>query len=305
MSMETRPTNYLDPKTLEQIRRLDVRARLVVEGFITGQHRSPYNGFAVEFAAHREYVPGDDLRHIDWKVWSKTDRLYIKEYEEETNLQCHLVLDCSKSMRYGEEEGWSKFDHGATIAASLGHLMQQQQDSVGLQLFSDTVDLNLKPSTNPSHIRAILHHLQETQPSRNTDVSDVFRQLAGQLKKRGMVILVSDLFFDEQDLKAGLEAFRLRGHEVVLIQVMHSDELTFPFDENTMFKGLEMDQQLLVDPRSLRQSYLESMEQFLTRVRRVASAAGVDHLLVDTSKSLGGALSGYLAFRQKVRKRMR
>lgn len=301
--METQPTNYLDPKTLEQIRRLDVRARLVVEGFITGQHRSPYNGFAVEFAAHREYVPGDDLRHIDWKVWSKTDRLYIKEYEEETNLQCHLILDCSKSMRYGEEAGWSKFDHGATIAASLGHLMQQQQDAVGLQLFSDQVDMNMKPSTNTSHIRAILHHLQETEPSRTTDVSQVFRQLAGQLKQRGMVILISDLFFDEADLKAGLEAFRLRGHEVVLMHVMHHDELTFPFDENTMFKGLEQDQQLLVDPRTLRTSYLESMEKFLTRVRRVASASAVDHLLVDTGKSLGGVLSGYLAFRQKVKRR--
>lgn len=301
--METKTANYLDPKTLEQIRRLAVRARLVVEGFITGQHRSPYNGFAVEFAAHREYVPGDDLRHIDWKVWSKTDRLYIKEYEEETNLQCHLILDCSKSMGYGQAEGWSKYDHGATIAASLGHLMQQQQDAVGLQLFSDDIDLNLKPSTNTSHIRAIMHHLQETKPSKNTDVSDVFRKLAGQLKKRGMVILISDLFFDEADLKAGLEAFRLRGHEVVLMHVMHGDELTFPFDENTMFKGLEIDQQLLVDPRALRESYLESMEKFMTRVRRAATSVGVDHLLVDTSKSLGGVLSGYLAFRQKVRKR--
>ena len=153
---------YLDPKTLERIKRIDVRARAVVEGFITGQHRSPYNGFAVEFAAHREYAPGDDLRHIDWKVWSKTDRLYIKEYEEETNLQCHLIVDCSKSMKYGEETGWSKFDYAATAAASLGYLMQQQQDSVGLMLFSDKVNKNLKPKSHPSHLKLIFHELEQS-----------------------------------------------------------------------------------------------------------------------------------------------
>ncbi len=304
--METQnPTNYLDPKTLEQIRRLDVRARLVVEGFITGQHRSPYNGFAVEFAAHREYVPGDDLRHIDWKVWSKTDRLYIKEYEEETNLECHVILDRSKSMRYGEEAGWSKFDHGSTIAASLGYMMQQQQDAVGLELFSNSIDLVMKPSTNPSHIRAMMHNLQNAEPSNKSDVEGVFGQLAGRLKKRGMVILISDLFFSEDELKAGLEAFRLRGQEVVLLHVMHGDELTFPFDENTLFKGLEVDQQLLAEPRTLKASYLEAIEQFLHRVRRVSTSVGVDHVLIDTSKSLGVALSSYLAFRKKVRRKRR
>jgi uncharacterized protein (DUF58 family) len=304
MSTET-PTNYLDPKTLEQIRRLDVRARLVVEGFITGQHRSPYNGFAVEFAAHREYVPGDDLRHIDWKVWSKTDRLYIKEYEEETNLDCHLILDCSKSMTYGQESGWSKFDHASTIAASLGYLMQQQQDAVGLELFSNSVDLVLKPSTHPSHIRSLMHHLQQARPSKQSDVDGVFTQLAGQVKKRGLVLLISDLFFDEAQLRSGLEAFRLRGQEVVLFHVLHSDELSFPFDDNTMFKGLEVEQQLLVEPRSLKAAYLEAIESFLTRVRRVATTIGVDHVLVDTSKSLGATLSSYLAFRKKVWRKRR
>jgi uncharacterized protein (DUF58 family) len=304
MNSET-PTNYLDPKTLEQIRRLDVRARLIVEGFITGQHRSPYNGFAVEFAAHREYVPGDDLRHIDWKVWSKTDRLYIKEYEEETNLDCHIILDCSQSMAYGQEQGWSKFDHGSTIAASLGYMMQQQQDAVGLELFSNAVDLVLKPSTNPSHIRSMMHHLQQTKPAKQSDVDGVFTKLAGQVKRRGLLVLISDLFFSEQQLAAGLESFRLRGQEVVLFHVLHGDELTFPFDENTLFKGLEVDQQLLVDPKSLKASYLQTMEEFLARVKRVATSVGVDHVLVDTSKSLGAVLSGYLAFRQKVRRKRR
>src|SRR5688572_30356915 len=165
---------YLDPKTLDRIKRLDVRARLVVEGFITGQHRSPYHGFAVEFATHREYAPGDDIRHIDWKVWSKTDRLYIKEYEEETNLKCTIVLDCSKSMRYGSAAGgdaWSKFDYAATGAASLAYLLQQQQDAVGLVTFNTKVVRNLPASSHPNHLKLMLHELQETEVDERTDVA--------------------------------------------------------------------------------------------------------------------------------------
>lgn len=301
----TPPTDYLDPKTLEMIQRLDVRARQVVEGFITGQHRSPYNGFAVEFAAHREYVPGDDLRHIDWKVWSKTDRLYIKEYEEETNLDCNIVLDCSKSMEYGKESGWSKYDHGSTIAASLGYLMQQQQDAVGLQLFSDQVDLVMKPSTSPSHIRALMHNLQQQDPSKSSDVDEVFSQLAGRLKKRGMVILISDLFYSEEQLRLGLEAFRLRGHDVVLMHILHHDELEFPFDENTLFDGLETEDQLLVDPKTLRDSYKEEIEKFQSRVRRTATSVGADYVLVDTGKNLGAVLSSYLNSRKSIRRKRR
>ncbi len=241
---------YVDPKTLERIKRIDVRARLVVEGFITGGHRSPYNGFAVEFAAHREYAPGDDLRHIDWKVWSKTDRLYIKEYEEETNLQCQLIVDCSKSMRYGETQGWSKFDYAATAAASLGYLMQQQQDAVGLMTFSNKINTNLKAKSHPSHMKLIFHELETTEPDHSTDVSDPFFALAGKIRKRGMVVLFSDLFLDPEDLGKALNQFRLRGHEVIVFHVMHHDELMFPFDENTLFRGLETDAQLHTEPRA-------------------------------------------------------
>ena len=295
---------YLDPKTLDRIQRLDVRARLVVEGFITGQHRSPYNGFAVEFAAHREYAPGDDLRHIDWKVWSKTDRLYIKEYEEETNLQCHLIVDCSKSMRYGEKEGRSKFDYAATAAASLGYLMQQQQDSVGLMLFSDKVDRNLKPKSHPSHLKLIFHELENATPDNATDVTDPFFALAGKIRKRGMVILFSDLFLNPDDLAKALNQFRLRRHEVIVFHVMHTDELEFPFEENTLFRGLEVDAQLHTEPRALRQSYLEAVQRYLSRVRKVCSSQGIDHVLMDTSKSLAAVLSSYLNFRAKSRRKI-
>ena len=295
---------YLDPKTLENIQRLDVRARLVVEGFITGQHRSPYNGFAVEFAAHREYAPGDDLRHIDWKVWSKTDRLYIKEYEEETNLQCHLIVDCSKSMRYGEDSGWSKFDYASTAAASLAYLMQQQQDSVGLMLFSDRVDKNLKPKSHPTHLKLIFHELEKAQPDNKTDITDPFFSLAGKIKKRGMVILFSDLFLDPDDLSKALNQFRLRRHEVVVFHVMHRDELEFPFEENTLFRGLEIQAELHTEPRALRQSYLEAVQRYMARVKKVCSAMGVDHVLMDTSKPLAAVLASYLTYRSKSRRKI-
>lgn len=302
LSVSDTNTNYLDPKTLDRIKRLDVRARLVVEGFITGNHRSPYNGFAVEFATHREYSPGDDLRHIDWKVWSKTDRLYIKEYEEETNLKCNIVLDCSSSMRYGEVAGWSKFDYAATAAASLTYLLQQQQDAVGLTLFSNKIDKYLKPSSSPSHLKLMLHELDQTQPSEVTDVDTVFMQLAGQFRQRGMVVLFSDLFLDPVQLNQALQQFRLRHHEVIVFHIMHGDELSFPFEENTKFRGLEESIELLTEPRALRDAYLNSLNGFLDSVRKICATNAVDYVLIDTSKPLDGVLASYLSFRQKRRK---
>ncbi len=302
MATAATPNKYLDPKVLDRVKRMDVRARLVVEGFITGQHRSPYNGFAVEFATHREYSPGDDLRHIDWKVWSKTDRLYIKEYEEETNLKCTILLDCSKSMRYGEKSGWSKFDYAATTAASMAYLMQQQQDAVGLVMFSNKIDKSLKPSSHPSHLKLMLHELEQAAPDDQTDISDIFQALAGQIRQRGMVILISDLFLNPLQLAESLQQFRLRRHEVIVFHIMHPDELTFPFQENTLFRGLEQDLKLHTEPRALRDSYLQAVDQYMKQVRKVCASSGIDHVLLDTAKPLDAALSSYLSFRQKRRK---
>jgi len=307
MSIDTTtssPNKYLDPQTLDKIKRLDVRARLVVEGFITGQHRSPYNGFAIEFAAHREYSPGDDLRHIDWKVYSKTDRLYIKEYEEETNLKCHLLVDCSKSMRYGEKTGWSKFDYAATAAASLGYMMQQQQDSVGLVLFSNKIDKTLKASSHPSHLKLIFHELEKTAPASETDISDPFLALAAQIRQRGIIALFSDLFLDPEQLAKSLNQFRLRRHEVIVFHVMHHDEIDFPFQENTLFRGLEVEQELHTEPRALRESYLQAVSEYMAKVKKVCAGAGIDHVLLDTSKPLGGVLSSYVNYRTKSRRRV-
>ncbi len=305
--MSTAPPRYLDPRTLDRIKRLDVRARLVVEGYLTGQHMSPYHGFAVEFASHREYAPGDDLRHIDWKVWSKTDRLYIKEYEEETNLKCTILLDASKSMRYGSQNdsGWSKFDYAATAAASLAWLLQQQQDAVGLVTFDRQVRRNLPASSHPSHLKLMLHELEQTQPDDKTDIADVFPELARQIRQRGMVVLVSDLFVDIPTLVKSIQQFRLRKHEVLVLHVMHDDELNFPFQDNTLFRGLETETQLHAEPRALRRSYLEAVQRFLEEVRRLCAGAGVDYLLMNTKDPLDAALAGYLTFRQRTKRVVR
>ncbi|HMP80869.1 MAG TPA: DUF58 domain-containing protein [Pirellulaceae bacterium] len=303
-SSESQGSRYLDSRTLDRIKRLDVRARLVVEGFITGGHRSPYHGFAVEFATHREYAPGDDLRHIDWKVWSKTDRLFIKEFEEETNLKCHLILDRSKSMDYTGADGVNKYNYAATATASLAYLMQQQQDAVGLVLFSNQVDLNLRPSTHPSHLKLLFHELEQRGCDQETEISSSLLQVAAQVRQRSMVIVVSDLLLPVPALQGVLRQFRLRRHEVVVLQVLHSDELTFPFDDNTLFKGLEQDVQLLAEPRALRRSYLEALERHQGEVKKVCAAHGVDHVVLDTSKPLDGALASYLSFRAKSRRRL-
>lgn len=295
-------SNYLDPKVLEKIKQLDVRARLVVEGFITGQHKSPFSGFAVEFAGHREYAPGDELKHIDWKVWSKTDRLYIKEYEEETNLSCTFIVDASKSMGYGGPS-WSKFDYAATAAASLTQLLQRQQDIVGLVTFNNKVTLNLPPSGRAIHLKRMVHELDQMEPDSQTDVGNVFLDLAQQIRKRGMVVLLSDLFADLEQLKASLQQFRLRKHEVIVMHVMHDDELNFPFDTHTRFLGLESDDQVHADPRALRRTYLEIVEDYLRKVRKLCASQGVDYTLMNTKDPLDAALSRYLAFRQRHTRR--
>ncbi len=301
---------YLDPATLNKISRLDLRARLVVEGFITGLHRSPYHGFAVEFAQHRPYVPGDEIKHIDWKVWSKTDRLYVKEYEEETNAQCTVILDASASMRYGESSRgrvgpMGKFDYAATCAACLAYLLQRQQDAVGLVTFDTAVRLNLPASAHPSHVKLLVHELQQTAPANQTDVGGVFPGVVEQIRRRGLVVLISDLFVAPRALEASLRHFRHRRHEVVVFHVMHHDELTFPFEDNTMFRGLELDAQVLTEPRALRQSYLAAKDRFVAEVRRTCSVLGVDYLPLSTADPLDAALAGYLAFRQKTRRAVR
>ena len=292
---------YLDPATLAKIQGLDLMARLIVEGYIAGLHKSPYHGFSVEFAEHREYAPGDDIRHVDWKVWSRTDKLYLKQYEEETNLITYLLLDTSESMRY-RSDGISKFDYARYIAAALAYLVLQQQDSVGLATFDHEVRQYLRPSSQPSHLKQLLHVIDIAATEAKTNIAPIFHDLAERFKKRGLVIILSDLFDDVPNLLSGLKHFCHRRHEVVLFQVLDPAELDFPFQDTTLFKGLEGLPEVLSEPRALRAAYRQEFDQFLREVKRGCQSDHIEHVLMRTDQRLDVALSAYLAAR-RARKR--
>lgn len=289
---------YLDPRTLARLEGLELRARLIVEGYVSGVHRSPFHGFSIEFAEHREYVPGDDLRHVDWKVFGKTDKVYLKQYEEETNLVSYLLLDTSESMQYRSEgAALSKLEYAQCVAASLSYLVLQQQDSVGLVTFDNEVRALVRASSNPSHLRQLLHVMEETVPQRKTSTGPIFHDLAERLKKRGIVIILSDLFDDVNSMLAGLKHFRHRRHEVIVFHVLDPAELDFPFQQTTLFKGLEQLPDVLTDPRSLRKAYLEEFNGFVRQVKQGCRAQRVDYVQLRTDQPLDVALSSYLASR--------
>jgi len=290
---------YLDPKVLMKISRLDLKARLIVEGFISGMHKSPFHGFSVEFAQHREYVPGDDIRHIDWKVWSKSDRFYIKQYEEETNLQSHVLLDMSESMKYGGPGRMTKFDYGACVAGSLAFLLLRQQDAVSLTLFDTDIQTHVPASGHPGHIKTLLQEVVGASPRRKTEVEHIFHGLAEKITRRGIIIVVSDLFVPVRNLIRGLQHLRHRRHDIIVFQILDEDELTFPFQENTLFRGLEEFPEVLVEPRSLREAYLKAFGEFNTELRRECIANNVDFVQLKTTDHLDAALASYLAARSK------
>jgi len=294
-------TPVLNPRILDRISRLDVRARLIVEGFISGLHKSPYHGHSVEFAEHREYVPGDEIKHIDWRVWARSDRYVVKQYEEETNLRCQILLDCSRSMAYGRDGGPTKFDHGCTLAACLAYLLHRQQDAAGLVLFDRAVRQSLPCSAHPRHLKHLFHELERCAADHESDVSEAFVQAVEQNQRRGLVVLISDLFVEEQALATFLTRLRYRRQETIVFHVLDPDELTFPFRENTLFRGLEVSQELLAEPAALRRSYLEALERFRRRVSRLCAETAADYVLVDTGQPLEGVLARYLNSRQRMR----
>ena len=290
------PSKYLDPKVLNSISRLEIKARLIVEGFISGLHRSPYHGFSIEFAEHREYVPGDDVRHIDWKVFGRSDRFYIKQYEEETNLSTHILLDASESMTYGSD-GVSKLDYGVMVAASLSYLLLRQQEAVGLALFDEKVcDMGGARSTG-SHLKTLLELAENPGLKEKTDLGVILHEFAGRIHRRGLVVIISDMLDDIGHIERGLKHLRYCNHEVILFHLLDRDELTFPFQNMTMFEGMEGMDEVLANPRLLKEAYLEELEIFLSRLRRVCRNTRFDYVALDTSDSLDVALSTYLAKR--------
>lgn len=292
------PRQYLDPRTLAKISALDLRARSVIEGLISGMHRSPYRGFSVEFAEHREYVPGDDIKYIDWKVFGRSDRYYVKQYEEETNLHLVLVLDTSESMAYKSPRAeMSKYEYSVTIAASLAYLALRQADSVGLALFHDRLHKLNRPSNSPGHWRTLIDDMHQQVGTAKTRIAPVLHDLAERLHHRCLILLISDLFGDPHDTLSGLKHLHYRRHEVVVFNVMDPDELEFPFDNPTLFEGMEAAGELLTEPRALRRRYLEEVAKFTETLKKGCQGMHVDYTRVSTAEPLDVALSTYLATR--------
>jgi len=292
--------SFLDPAVVARLGTLELKARTIVEGFLSGLHRSPFKGFSVEFAEYRQYIPGDDLSTIDWKVYARRDRYYVKKFEEETNLDCHLLLDVSASMAYGSHHGLSKFEYGACLAASLGYLMNRQRDAVGLTAFDEDIVAMLPASSRPGHLRSLLVTLDRLRTARQTNVAKPLHQLADTLTKRGLVVLISDLLDDPTEIIRGLKHFQFRGIDVIVFQVLDPDEIDFPFDRATRFEDLETSEEIMAVPGAVRDHYKKEIESLIDRYRRELGASGIDYQLLNTKHPLELALLSYLSTRSKA-----
>jgi uncharacterized protein (DUF58 family) len=294
-------TIQFDPTSLAKYGRLALYARNLVEGFLTGVHKSPYKGFSVEFAEHRQYYPGDEIRHIDWRAYGKTDRYYIKEYEEETNLRAHLLVDASGSMAYrGKHHG--KFEYAQYIAASLSYLMLHQRDAVGLVTHDTRLRQWIKPKANTKHLLHLLTTLQNTEPGGETALAPLWHDLAGQLPRRGFIVVLSDCFDQVDALVRALRHFRHKRHEILLFHIIAPEELDFPFKKWTQFRNLEVKgHRLLVDPQRLRKEYQKNFQTFCKQLRDQASQMQIDYHLMRTDEPVERALGIYLTKRQSRR----
>jgi uncharacterized protein (DUF58 family) len=296
-------SKYLDPKILSKIGRLDLKAKFVVEGFISGMHKSPYKGFSVEFAQHRGYVPGDDLKHLDWRAYGKNERYYIKQYEAETNLVATVLLDASESMAYGSARAsnkLTKLEYGKLLTAALTYLVLEQSDAVGVGIFDETVKDWIERSTRKVHLNRVCAALEKIKPQKKTGLGSTLHTVAERVRRRGIIVLISDLFDSIENIMSGVQHLRHGGHEVVVLHLLDDDEMTFPFEGMVQFKGLEIAQQVLCHPRELKKAYLQELETFLTGMRSACRKNNVDYTLINTSMPVDVSLSAYLASRARM-----
>ena len=295
----TRDLRFLNPAIIARLGTMELKARTVVEGFLSGLHRSPYKGFSVEFAEYRQYLPGDDLSTLDWKVFARSDRYYVKKYEEETNLECHLLLDVSASMAYRGAAPMSKMEYGSVLAASLAFLMHRQRDATGLMAFDEKIAFRLPASARPGHLNALLLGLERIQAGKRSDVGRPLHQLAEALLKRSLVVLISDLLDEPEPIIQGLRHLKFRGSDVIVFQLLDPNELTFPFKGSSKFKDLESDQELVTEPASIRTAYLRELAGLTLKYDRALRGAGIDYVQLDTSQPLDFALLAYLDARSR------
>ena len=290
---------YLDPAIIARLGTIDLKARTIVEGFLTGLHRSPYKGFSVEFAEYRQYLPGDDLTTLDWKVFARSDRHFVKKFEEETNLTCHMLIDVSASMGYGSR-GITKLQYGSYLAGALAYLMHRQRDAFGLIAFDDSIAALLPASARSGHLRAVLLALERLKMGTRTNVAKPLNDLASAVRKRGMVVLISDLLDDPAQVLEGLKHFRYRGTDVIVFQVLDPDELKFPFEQAARFRDMETEEEVMAVPGSVRADYIARIEGLIQFYRRELQLAGIDYCLLETSQPLELGLMSYLMTRRRV-----
>jgi len=292
---------FLDPRVISRLDRLDLAARLVVEGFKSGLHKSPYHGFSVEFAEHRQYMPGDPIKNIDWKVYAKSDRFYVKEFEEETNLRAYLLLDTSSSMAYRSEGSpMSKMDYGVRLAAALAYLMLGQQDAVGLLKFSDKIETFVPARSARSHLKTLLSELSSITPGPGTNVSACLHHLAERMSKRGLVVLLSDLMDSPEDTMTGLKHFRHRKHEVIVFHLLDKAEIDFPFEKEGAFVDMESKEELETQPWEIGSEYRRRVREWTTFFKKQCGEHRIDYVLCNTLTSFDVALLRYLEKRQRL-----
>lgn len=290
----------LSPRLLAQIKRLDLKARMVVEGFLTGLHKSPYHGFSVEFAEYRPYLPGDEVKRIDWKVLARSDKYFIKEFEEETNLKAYILLDSSASMGYHSPNVDSKLEYGSYLAAALSFLLLSQNDAAGLALFNSRLQRYLPPRSRRSHWHAILQELNQAKPQGRTGYKKIFQELAGHLKRRGLLVLISDLWGDDDEIINSLKNLRHLKHEVLVFHLLDPDEASFPFKSEAVFADMETGQELQINPADIKQEYLKSLKKRTDHLARECRRHLIDYQAIVTDQPFDQALLKYLHKRQKL-----
>jgi uncharacterized protein (DUF58 family) len=297
-----KPSPLLDPVAIQNGEALGLHARFIVEGYMAGEHKSPFRGFAVEFTQHREYVPGDDTRHLDWKVLGRTDRYYLKQYEQETNYVANILLDGSESMKYGSGS-ITKLQYGKVMAAVLSYLILHQRDAVSVGLFDTSIKGSIPRTGNLASVHNIMNLLAAFEPREQTNIAGVLHEVANQIRRKGIVILISDLFDDEEQVLRGIQHLRFSGSEVIVFHTMDPFELDFPFTGMVEFEGLESVPKIMTRPKDIRRSYLREVEAFRTRIREGCERNNVHYVLVNTGHSVSEVLAAYLAFRLKTASR--
>lgn len=298
--MENNSRTYLQPSTVAQLANIELKARLIVEGFITGLHRSPYHGFSVEFAEHRQYQPGDDLRYMDWKLVGRADRYYVKQFEEETNLRAMIAIDKSASMKFASAGNISKFQYASYLAAALAYLMIKQQDAVGLTLYDNEIRSYLPSRSKRSYIQEILKTLEYTEPSGETGTAAALNVLAERIARRGLIIILSDFFDELESIITALKHFRHKGHEVIIMQILDPRERDFNFGWDATFKDLETGEEMVTQPYQIRKSYADAMKNYCETLKRECLQRGIEYVLLDVSQPFDTALREYLGKRTKM-----